>query len=163
MSFLLGRDERKEAQSGVAKGPFRGTPPKEKNRAVCKSWSRCWPVRLVEINSRRTTAQDVSWNCYEKRTDRCWPDHGWTEHWSDHYGKTQARPANSRFSVDTFTFSPSLMNRGTRISRPVSSRAGLVTVPPDESPRTPGSVDVTFSSTKMGSSKPIGLPLYLCN
>ena len=52
---------------------------------------------------------------------------------------THALPANSRFSVDTFTFSPSLMNRGTRISRPVSSRAVLVP-PPDESPRTAGSV-----------------------
>jgi len=50
-----------------------------------------------------------------------------------------ALPANSLFSVDTFTFSPSLMKRGTRISRPVSSRAVLVP-PPDESPRTAGSV-----------------------
>ena len=39
--------------------------------------------------------------------------------------RTHALPANSRFSVDTFTFSPSLMKRGTRISRPVSSRADL--------------------------------------
>ena len=53
--------------------------------------------------------------------------------------RTYALPANSRFSVDTFTFSPSLMKRGTRISRPVSSRAALVP-PPDESPRTAGSV-----------------------
>jgi hypothetical protein len=53
--------------------------------------------------------------------------------------RTHALPANSRFSVDTFTFSPSLMKRGTRISRPVSSRAFLVP-PPDESPRTAGSV-----------------------
>ena len=37
-----------------------------------------------------------------------------------------ARPANSRVSVWTFTFSPSLMKSGTRISRPVSSVAGLV-------------------------------------
>ncbi len=51
-----------------------------------------------------------------------------------------ARPANSRFSVETFTFSPSLMKRGTRISRPVSSLADLVTLPLDESPRSPGSV-----------------------
>ena len=50
-----------------------------------------------------------------------------------------ALPENSRFSVETFTFSPSLMKRGTRISRPVSRRAGLV-LPPDESPRTAGSV-----------------------
>jgi hypothetical protein len=52
---------------------------------------------------------------------------------------THALPANSRFSVDTFTFSPSLMKRGTRISRPVSSLAVLVP-PPEESPRIPGSV-----------------------
>ena len=58
-------------------------------------------------------------------------------------GKGQARPANSPVSVDTFTFSPSLMNRGTRISSPVSRRAGLVTLPLDESPRTPGSVNAT--------------------
>ena len=56
------------------------------------------------------------------------------------FDPTQARPANSRFSVDTFTFSPSLMKSGTRISRPVSSLADLVTLPLDESPRTPGSV-----------------------
>jgi hypothetical protein len=53
---------------------------------------------------------------------------------------SHARPANSRFSVDTFTFSPSLMKSGTRISRPVSSLADLVTPPLDESPRTPGYV-----------------------
>ena len=52
----------------------------------------------------------------------------------------QARPANSRVSVWTFTFSPSLMKSGTRISRPVSSVAGLVTLPLAVSPRTPGSV-----------------------
>ena len=36
-----------------------------------------------------------------------------------------ALPANSRVSVWTFTFSPSLMNSGTRISSPVSSVADL--------------------------------------
>jgi hypothetical protein len=51
-----------------------------------------------------------------------------------------ARPANSRFSVDTFTFSPSLIKRGTRISSPVSSLASLVTLPAEESPFTAGSV-----------------------
>src|SRR5437879_13073781 len=76
--------------------------------------------------------------------------------------RTHALPANSRFSVDTFTFSPSLMKRGTRISRPVSSRAALVP-PPDASPRTAGSVWATTSSTNIGSSKPIGLPLNLRN
>jgi|HubBroStandDraft_2_1064218.scaffolds.fasta_scaffold18224_3 hypothetical protein len=53
--------------------------------------------------------------------------------------KLQARPANSRVSVATFTFSPSLMKRGTRISRPVSSFTTFVTVPLEESPLTPGS------------------------
>jgi len=52
----------------------------------------------------------------------------------------QARPANSRVSVDTLTVSPSLMKRGTRISMPVSSFASLVTLPLEVSPRTPGSV-----------------------
>src|ERR1035441_215477 len=74
-----------------------------------------------------------------------------------------ARPANPRLSVDTFTFSPSLIKRGTRISRPVSSVAGLVTLPLDESPRTPGSVEATSSATNIGNSKPMGLPLYLSN
>src|SRR5208283_2076996 len=44
-------------------------------------------------------------------------------------GADQARPANSRLSVETLTFSPSLMKRGTRISRPVWRRADLVTLP----------------------------------
>ncbi len=52
----------------------------------------------------------------------------------------QARPANSRVSVDTLTVSPFLMKRGTRISMPVSSLAGLVTLPLAVSPRAPGSV-----------------------
>lgn len=52
----------------------------------------------------------------------------------------QARPANSRVSVDTLIVSPSLMKSGTRISMPVSSFAGLVTLPLEVSPRTPGSV-----------------------
>ena len=47
---------------------------------------------------------------------------------------------NSRVSVLTLTFSPSLMNSGTRISMPVSSVAGLVTLPLAVSPRIPGSV-----------------------
>ena len=61
-------------------------------------------------------------------------------------GARYARPANSRVSVCTFTFSPSLMNRGTRTSRPVSSVAALVTPPLAVSPLTPGSVDTTVSS-----------------
>src|SRR5579862_1867512 len=52
----------------------------------------------------------------------------------------QARPANSPFSVDTFTRSPSLTKNGTLISRPVSRRAALVTSPRAVSPRAPGSV-----------------------
>ena len=56
-----------------------------------------------------------------------------------------ALPANSLVSVCTFTFSPSLMKSGTRISRPVSSVASLVTPPLAVSPRTPGSVDLTVS------------------
>ena len=50
------------------------------------------------------------------------------------------------------------MNRGTRISAPVSTVAGfrvLVAV----SPFTPGSVLVTSSSTKLGGSTPNTLPL----
>ena len=54
--------------------------------------------------------------------------------------RDQARPANSRVSVDTLIFSPCLMKRGTRISMPVSSFAGLVTLPLAVSPRAPGSV-----------------------
>ena len=52
----------------------------------------------------------------------------------------QARPANSRVSVWTLTFSPSLMKSGTRISMPVSSVAAFVTLPLAVSPRMPGSV-----------------------
>src|SRR5512140_1531504 len=52
----------------------------------------------------------------------------------------QARPANSRVSVETLMRSPSLIKRGTRISRPVSSFADFVTLPLAVSPREPGSV-----------------------
>jgi len=65
--------------------------------------------------------------------------------------RSQARPANSFVSVWTLTISPSLMNRGTRISSPVSSRATLVTLPLAVSPREPGSVSVTVSSTMGGN------------
>ena len=50
-----------------------------------------------------------------------------------------ARPEKAPVSVATFTFSPSLIKSGTRISRPVSSLASLVTAPLVESPRAPGS------------------------
>ena len=53
---------------------------------------------------------------------------------------THALPANSLVSVWTLTRSPSLMKSGTRISRPVSSVAGLVAPPLEVSPRKPGSV-----------------------
>src|SRR5262245_7496661 len=55
-----------------------------------------------------------------------------------HRPPVYARPANSRVSVWTLTFSPSLMKRGTRISNPVSSVAAFVTVPLAVSPRTAG-------------------------
>jgi PAS domain S-box-containing protein len=74
----------------------------------------------------------------------------------------QARPANSRVSVCTFTFSPSLMKSGTRISSPVSSVAAFVTPPLAVSPRTPGSVCVTVSSTMGGNCRPMGRPLNFC-
>ena len=54
--------------------------------------------------------------------------------------RSQARPAKSSVSVWTFTRSPSLTKRGTRISIPVSSVAAFVTPPLDVSPRWPGSV-----------------------
>src|SRR5439155_10748837 len=58
-----------------------------------------------------------------------------------------ARPANSRVSVCTLIFSPSLMNSGTRISMPVSSVATLVTLPVAVSPRAPASAEVTARTT----------------
>src|SRR6185436_20021534 len=73
-----------------------------------------------------------------------------------------ARPENSRVSVWTRTLSPSLMKSGTRISSPVDSVAALVAAPLAVSPRTPGSVDVTTSSTCGGNCRPMGLPLYFC-
>ena len=54
--------------------------------------------------------------------------------------------------------SPSLMKMGTLISAPVSRVAGLVTLVA-VSPRTPGSVSVTSSSTKLGISTENTLPL----
>src|SRR5258708_12347100 len=53
-----------------------------------------------------------------------------------------ARPANSRFSVNTFTFSPSLMKRGTRISSP-ASRLPLLVPPLHPPPPPPGSSHTT--------------------
>lgn len=66
-------------------------------------------------------------------------------------GPNYALPANSSVSVCTFTFSPSLMNKGTRSSMPVSSTASLVTLPLLVSPRTAPSQDATASSTWGGN------------
>ena len=53
---------------------------------------------------------------------------------------------------------PSLMNRGTFTSAPVSTVAGLVTLVA-VLPAKPGSVSVTTRSTKLGTSTPKTLPL----
>ena len=58
--------------------------------------------------------------------------------------------------MSTWTFSPLVMNNGTWISKPVSSRAGLVP-PLDRSPCSPGSVYSTVSSTDAGSSTNSGV------
>src|SRR5690606_28556808 len=50
-------------------------------------------------------------------------------------------------------------NRGTRTTAPVSSVAGLPP-PPEVSPRTPGSVWVICSSTKLGGVTWIGVPFH---
>ena len=71
----------------------------------------------------------------------------------------QARPANSRVSVDTLTFSPSLMKGGTRISMPVSSLAGLVTLPLAVSPRAPGSVYGDFQFHMGRQLQPDGIAI----
>ena len=73
-----------------------------------------------------------------------------------------ARPANSRVSVDTLIFSPSLMNSGTRISMPVSSLASLVTFPPPYPHGRPARY-TSPPAPPLGSCNPMGLPLYLCN
>ena len=52
--------------------------------------------------------------------------------------------------VSTFTRSPMLTNSGTWMVAPVSSVAGLLPPPEAVSPRTPGSVWVTSSSTEAG-------------
>ena len=68
------------------------------------------------------------------------------------------RSIYSPVRVSMRILSPSLMNRGTRISAPVSTVAGfrvLVAV----LPLTPGSVAVTSSSTKLGISTLKTLPL----
>src|SRR6478609_9716452 len=59
--------------------------------------------------------------------------------------------------VSTRITSPTLTNRGTATTAPVSSVAGLVTLE-TVSPLTPGSVSTTFSSTAAGSWSEVGLP-----
>jgi hypothetical protein len=64
----------------------------------------------------------------------------------------------SPLSVCTFTRSPMFTNRGTWIVAPVSSVAGLLPPPEAVSPRRPGSVSVTSSSTDDGSCRLCGAP-----
>ena len=124
------------------------TPPRESSPAEHVGWGGddgCSAGDGVGMTLDPTLRNSLA--CEERRSDtRRRPDSpkspfgemgllrigGWEQ--------TQARPANSRVSVATLTLSPSLMKSGTRISTPVSSLAGLVTLPPDESPRGPGSV-----------------------
>src|SRR5437867_3367112 len=74
-----------------------------------------------------------------------------------HQPAAATRPRYSPVRVSTFTTSPSLRNSGTCTTAPVSSVAGLVP-PCAVSPRTPGSVRATASSTKFGSSTVVGAP-----
>jgi hypothetical protein len=68
--------------------------------------------------------------------------------------------ALSRYSperVSIFRMSPSLMKRGTWITRPVERVAGLV-APVAVSPFQPGSLFMTSRLTVVGKSKPMGRP-----
>ena len=60
--------------------------------------------------------------------------------------------------VSTFTRWPMSTKSGTLIVAPVSSVAGLLPPPEAVSPRRPGSVCVTSSSTEAGSWRSDGLP-----
>jgi hypothetical protein len=60
--------------------------------------------------------------------------------------------------VSTFTRSPMLTNSGTATVAPVSSVAGLFPPPDAVSPRTPGSVWVTSSSTLAPTWRSDGFP-----
>jgi len=74
----------------------------------------------------------------------------------------QARPANLSALRDTFTFSPSLMKSGTRISIPVSSFGWLCSAATRGSP----AHQVPLSDVQLHehrSSNPIGFPLYFRN
>src|SRR5438132_4845072 len=71
----------------------------------------------------------------------------------------QARSTYSRVRLSTFTTTPSSRYRGTLIVAPLSRIAGFE--PPDAvSPRTPGSVFTTLSSTNTGNSMPMGTALW---
>src|ERR1700730_117538 len=75
-----------------------------------------------------------------------------------HQPAVATRPRYSPLRVSTFTTSPSLRNRGTWTTAPVSRVAGFE--PPEAvSPRIPGSVLAICSSMKFGSSTVIGLSL----
>jgi hypothetical protein len=60
--------------------------------------------------------------------------------------------------VSTLTRSPMLTNSGTWTVAPVSSVAGLLPPPEAVSPRTPGSVCVTSSSTDAATCTSEGVP-----
>src|SRR3990167_8924733 len=62
-----------------------------------------------------------------------------------------ARDRYSPVRVSTLMQSPSLRNKGTRTTAPVSNLAALLP-PAAVSPRTPGSVSTIFSTTKLGGS-----------
>ena len=58
----------KRSRAALLQEYFRGTPRRERSRALCRSPSRCWPVSWMESSSRPATAQDVSCTCYKNRT-----------------------------------------------------------------------------------------------
>jgi hypothetical protein len=68
----------------------------------------------------------------------------------------QARDMYSPERVSTLTLSPMSTKSGTLIVAPVSSVAGLVPPPEAVSPRRPGSVWETSSSTEAGSCRSLG-------
>src|SRR5581483_4198283 len=67
--------------------------------------------------------------------------------------RSHTRVRYSPVRVSTLTRSPVLTNRGTEMTWPVSTVAGL-RAPETRSPCTPGSVSVTVSSTAAGRSTP---------
>ena len=79
------------------------------------------------------------------------------ESFDDEYYEDDADEDEDCYAT-TCTFSPSLMNRGTLMTAPVSSLAFFMTLVA-VSPFTPGSASVTVSSMKLGASTPKTLPL----